>query len=162
VRLLLLLLCVLAISPLHTYAEVAVVSPKVDVPAASVKVQKYVRNVTQANGKGESLMIGEHAFYVKGADVVAQEGDVVEYAIVFKGGDKNSVDVKITEALPPYSQYVPGSSKLNQVQLADRDNQSIIFSGFLVNDASSKKGSGSIKAKKEAIISYQVKVTLNQ
>lgn len=94
------------------------------VKADAVKVNKYVRNVTE-NPDGEWKLKNE-----------ANPGDKLEYMIRFENkGNKTLNDVMVGDNLPKYTTYVEGSTELlnmNSGDWKDLDNDNVTRGGINV------------------------------
>lgn len=158
---------VCALEPVVAAPEPVVSQPAVknpDAPQAlkAATAKKYVRNITLPNGFGESFKVGEASFFAKSADVKANHGDILEYAIVLNVENMDVTDASIRDAIPAFTEYVAGSTRLNNIAVADVEGISKVVAGVLVNDVESPLHSGLLHVGKPAVLVYQVKVNLMQ
>jgi uncharacterized repeat protein (TIGR01451 family) len=79
----------------------------------NLTVQKLVRNVTTgAAGTGTAVSFNGSSFYATG--VTGNPTDTLEYLIVVSNaaGAANATNVRISDQLPPFTSYVPGSMRV--------------------------------------------------
>lgn len=86
------------------------------VQGATLTVNKYVRNLLNANGNtggaGATAINGGATYYTGG--VTGNPGDTLEYAIVIaNSGGGNATDVVMEDTLPPYTNYVASSIQVD-------------------------------------------------
>lgn len=126
----------------------------------SARVAKYVRNITNPNGFGESISINADVFYKKDGDVKAESGDKLEYAIVISATNEDIEGVSVKDFIPAYTEYVPDSTRINDVKIDDIEGKSPVFDTLLVNDAGSGLHSGNISMGSSAVVKFRVRVNL--
>lgn len=149
-------------SPKTGFQTEGLAQAQAEIPVAvSATAQKYVRNITEPNGFGETAKINDAVFFSKDGDVKARQGDILEYAIVVNNkGEGGLADVAVKEVMPPYTDYVAASTRLNGQPVADIDGASPLLAGLPVNDPASPALSGLVRAGSFAVVVFQVKVNL--
>ena len=102
---------------------------------------------------------------ITGDPSVLEPGDVLRYTITIANiGNEDAVGVTLTDAIPALTSYVPGSTTLNGVAVADVGGTSALVSGMAVN-APIDPTPGSIPADAAApathvaVITFQVTVS---
>ncbi len=156
-------------TPVIMLDRVSAVNPKEisSKKPSSFTVVKYVRNISNPNGFGESFVINDAAFYSKSGEVKADSGDKLEYAIIISAPVRSKRDadleaVAIKDFIPAYTEYLPDSTTINTVKIADINGQFPLLENLMINDASSALHSGIIKEGESATVMFRVRVNLMQ
>lgn len=121
-----------------------------------VGLAKYVRNVTRPNGQGDATTIAGVAFYAAPGAVVADSGEVLEYALVIEAGASAFEGVELTEAVPPYTVYVPSSTTMNGRNVPDVKGQSPLAGGLLLSTGAA--ATGALAPHDRFVVTYQAVV----
>lgn len=86
----------------------------VTVRRPDLTVNKYVRNVTNANAGSGSITVNGNTYYASGVD--GDPGDTMEYLVEVDNTNTNASqadNVVINDPIPKYTSYVGGSMKLD-------------------------------------------------
>lgn len=121
-----------------------------------VTFAKFVRNITNPNGSGGSTIINGSAFFPTAANVTAESGDVLEYALVVTAPATPLTGVSLNDTIPPFTTYVAASTTLNNVAVLDVGINSPLIAGMAANDSGSP--SGTVAASQVATVTFRVTV----
>jgi len=130
-----------------------------------VTFEKFVRNVTNANGTGAATVINALNYYPTAGAVAATSGDVLEYAIRLTGPVGVAIaGASFSDALPTFTTYVGNSTRLNGITVvSDSPTVSPLIAGLAVDDnvpirAAGTAATGNIAAAGIAVVTFQVTV----
>lgn len=121
-----------------------------------VTFAKYVRNDTNPNGSGPAVIINTQPFYPTSANVTAESGDLLEYALVVTAPSTALNGVSLMDSIPEFTSYEANSTTLNGVGISDVGGQSPLVGGMAAN--SSGEASGTVAASQTATVTFQVTV----
>jgi hypothetical protein len=114
----------------------------------SIAFNKYVRNDSNTNGSGAfSTFYGQNFYPTTGA-VTAAPGNVLEYALVITTSAAGLTGGIVTDTVPAFTTYQPGSFAVNNTPVADGGTLPLI-AGYPL---------GAISGAQTIVITFQVKV----
>ena len=129
----------------------------------NVTFEKFVRNVTLANGTAPATVINTFNFYPSTGAVTAKTGNVLEYAIrATAPATAPLAGATVTDAVPTFTTYVPNSTLLNGITVAGDSATSPLAAGLAIDDnaarAAAAAATGNIAAGGVAVVTFQVTV----
>ncbi len=129
----------------------------------AIVFEKFVRNVTTANGAAGTLINGQTYFATAGG-VTSTSGDTLEYLIrVTADAAAGITGAIITDPLPTFTTYVANSTRLNGITVAADGAASPLAAGLTIDDnnpvrAAGAVASGNVAAAGVVLVTFQVTV----